>query len=74
MTMLPRERGTLDLSRTRWRTSTYSGGNGDCVEIGTLGQAVAVRDSKHPTVPGLFVSRGTWRSFIRAVKTGVYER
>ena len=72
MTMLPRERGTPDLSRTHWRTSTYSGGNGDCVEVSSLAQAVAVRDSKHPTDPSLFVNPGTWRSFIQKVKVGVY--
>jgi hypothetical protein len=73
MTMLPRERGTPDLSRTGWRKSTYSGGNGDCVEVGSLGQAVAVRDSKHPSGPSMLVSLGTWRSFIQEVKAGAYE-
>lgn len=74
MTMIPRERGTPDLSRTRWRKSTYSGGNGDCVEVGSLDQTVAVRDSKHLTGPSLFVSPGTWRSFIQKVNAGEFER
>jgi hypothetical protein len=73
MTMLPRKRGTPDPSRTRWRKSTHSGGNGDCVEIASLGDAMAVRDSKHPTGPSLFVSRDIWRGFIQNVKATAHD-
>lgn len=34
-----------------WRTSTYSGGNGDCVEVAGIPTAVLVRDSKASTIP-----------------------
>lgn len=74
MTMLPRERGTPDQSRTHWRKSTYSGGNGDCVEVGSLDQTVAVRDSKHRSGPSLFVSPDGWRSFIQELGAEGYER
>lgn len=74
MTKHPRERGTPDLSRTHWRTSTYSGGNGDCVEVASLGHAVAVRDSKHPADPSMLVSPNGWRSFIHEVRAGTYEK
>jgi hypothetical protein len=74
MTMLPRERETPDLSRTHWRKSTYSGGNGDCVEVSSLGQAVVVRDSKRPAGPRLLVSLDTWRSFIQGAKAEAYKR
>jgi hypothetical protein len=33
---------TMDLSRAEWRTSSYSGGNGACVEV-----AVAWHTSSH---------------------------
>ena len=48
MSTIRKERGEpgTDLSRALWRKSTYSGGNGSCVEIANLGMAVAVRDSK----------------------------
>jgi hypothetical protein len=65
------ERGTLpgnDLSRAAWRKSTYSGGNGSCVEVAGLGGAVAVRDSKNPDGPKLILTQDTWRAFVRSVK------
>lgn len=38
-------------SRVAWRTSSYSGANGDCVEVGRPAPGViAVRDSKDPAV------------------------
>jgi pimeloyl-ACP methyl ester carboxylesterase len=40
-------RGTMDVTGVAWRTSSYSDSNGGtCVEVGALGPAVAVRDSK----------------------------
>ena len=52
-----------------WRTSTYSGSNGGtCVEVGTAGPAVAVRDSKHPDGPLLAFAAGTWQAFIAQLK------
>ncbi len=44
----------MDVTGTVWRTSSYSGSNGGaCVEVGTTGPAVAVRDSNHPDGPQL---------------------
>ena len=41
-----------DMTGVAWRTSSYSGDNGGtCVEVGTSGPAIAVRDSKHPDAP-----------------------
>ena len=52
-----------------WRTSSYSGSNGGaCVEVGTVGPAVAVRDSKHPDGPLLAFAADTWQAFTRQVK------
>ncbi len=54
-----------ELDATVWRKSSYSGAQGDCVEIGWPGQAaVAVRDSKHPAGPGLSFPATTWRAFL----------
>ena len=42
----------MDVTSVAWRTSSYSGSNGGtCVEVGTTGPAVTVRDSKHPDGP-----------------------
>ena len=48
----------MDVTGVAWRTSSYSGSNGGtCVEVGTTGPAVAVRDSKHPNGPQLAFAR-----------------
>jgi hypothetical protein len=63
----------IDLSRAVWRKSTYSGGNGSCVEVADLGTAVAVRDSKDRTGPKLIVTPDAWRGFLQSVKAGEYD-
>ncbi len=45
---------TVDLSRARWRKSSFSGGGGsNCVEVADAGQVIAVRDSKDAPGPVL---------------------
>jgi hypothetical protein len=52
-----------------WRKSSYSGDNGgNCVEVGTAGSAVAVRDSKDPEGPRLAFAADTWQAFAEDVK------
>ena len=70
MTTIRKERGELDneLSRALWRKSTYSGGNGSCVEIADLGTAAAVRDSKDRNGPKLVFAADEWRSFVDTIK------
>ncbi|GAQ57772.1 DUF397 domain-containing protein [Streptomyces acidiscabies] len=56
---------TPDLSGAMWRSSTYSGGNNECVEVATnLPTLTPVRDSKTPTGPVLTFTPHTWRAFI----------
>jgi Domain of unknown function (DUF397) len=62
-------RRTMDVTGTAWRTSSYSGSNGGtCVEVGTTGPAVAVRDSKHPNGPQLAFTPATWKTFTNQLK------
>jgi hypothetical protein len=62
-----------DLSRARWRKSSRSSGNGQCVEVAHLATAVAVRDSKDPDGPKLIFTHYDWRTFIRSVKAGMHD-
>ena len=62
-----------DLTRALWRTSTYSGGNGSCVEIADLGAAAAVRDSKDRNGPKLIFAADEWRSFVDSIKAGKHS-
>ncbi|WP_328780125.1 DUF397 domain-containing protein [Streptomyces canus] len=63
--MNPIGRGTPDLSSARWRSSTYSGGNNECVEVvDDLPRIIPVRDSKRPAGPVLVFRRHTWSAFL----------
>jgi hypothetical protein len=48
----------------RWRKSTRSANNGECVEVATTSGHVAVRDSKNPAGAMLKYSAEAWRTFL----------
>ena len=59
-----------DLSCAQWHKSSYSGQNGNCIEVGcNLAGLVAIRDSESPDAPNLLVSRETWRAFLQAIRS-----
>ncbi len=59
----------MDVTTVAWRTSSYSGDNGGtCVEVGTFGPAVAIRDSNHPDGPQLAFTADTWKTFTEQLK------
>lgn len=49
---------------TGWRTSTYTGGTGNCVEVGADRGAVVVRDTKNREAGAISVPPAAWRAFI----------
>lgn len=52
----------------RWKKSSFTGANGDCVEAAMLlPRAVFVRDSKAPDDGVLVVPPGSWTQFLTAV-------
>ncbi|KOX36467.1 DUF397 domain-containing protein [Streptomyces sp. NPDC003444] len=54
-----------------WTKSSYSGGNGACVEVKSpVVAAIAVRDSKAPEGPSLSFGPGSWSAFVGEVSTG----
>jgi hypothetical protein len=64
-----------DLNSTTWRKSSYSGSNGGaCVEVATLADGIAVRDSKDPAGPVLTFSPEQWDTFTRGLKSGELDR
>jgi hypothetical protein len=61
----------MDLSHIEWRKASYSSTNGgNCVEVGTTGRTVAVRDSKDPDGPMLAFGPGSWQAFTSSMKSG----
>lgn len=59
---MERERLTI----LRWRRSSYSGSNANCVEVAVLADGLAVRDSKHPHGGDLAVPVTACHAFVAA--------
>lgn len=51
-----------------WRKSSYTGGEGNCVEVAKLPDGVAVRDSKDPDGLVLRFTADEWRAFLARVR------
>ncbi|MHC0430207.1 DUF397 domain-containing protein [Streptomyces sp. O3] len=63
----------VDLQNAHWFKSSYSNGNGNCVEVANLGTAVAVRDSKQQSAgPVLTNTVEGWQAFIVSVVDGEF--
>ena len=63
-----------DLSRARWRKSSYSNGSGDCVEVAHLHDgAYAVRNSKAPDAGTVFFTPAEMEAFLLGVKAGEFD-
>lgn len=57
-----------------WTKSTYSTGNGACVEVKSPAmRTVAVRDSKDPEGPSLGFPPEAWEAFVTEVATGRFD-
>jgi hypothetical protein len=63
-----------DLRRAEWRTSTFSGGNGSCVEVASnLPGIIAVRDSKDRQGPALVFTPDEWTAFLAGVRADEFH-
>lgn len=52
-----------------WFKSTRSKQQGDCVEVGSDGNVVGVRDSKRADGDVLHFDRSQWGSFVHTLRT-----
>jgi len=55
-------------SEPAWRVSTYTGGNGNCVEVAAVACAVVVRDTKDRAGAVLAFTPQSRRRFAAAIK------
>ncbi|MFJ8850411.1 DUF397 domain-containing protein [Streptomyces sp. NPDC102437] len=63
-----------DPTQLTWHKSSYSSGNGQCLEIGDGVQGVApVRDSKNAQGPLLSFRTDSWSTFVTAVNSGAFS-
>ena len=57
--------------RFEFRKSSYSGSQGECVEVArNLHDVVGLRDSKDPQGPVLAFSADAWSAFVAGLKYG----
>lgn len=64
-------RGVAPAAGLSWIKSSYSGANGDCVEVASLPDGSRLlRDSKRPDSPAIAFGAGLFDSFMRSVTTG----
>ncbi|RKT86388.1 protein of unknown function [Saccharopolyspora antimicrobica] len=62
--------GPRDLT---FRKSSYSGANGQCVEVAGADGSRWVRDSKNPLGDLLHFTDAGWTQFLRSMKTGTFD-
>jgi hypothetical protein len=64
----------LDSYITHWRTSSFSGNNGTCVEVATLPDGhIAVRNSNRPHDAVVLFTRAEMNAWISGVKAGEFD-
>lgn len=62
------------LQRVTWQKSRRSNSQGNCVEMARLpGDAVAVRNSRHPDGPALVYTRAEIEALILGAKDGDFD-
>jgi hypothetical protein len=65
MTIEPKPYSTL-----AWRTSSASGGSGECVEVAQWGSSVLIRDSQDRSGPILRVNAAQWLGLLERARNG----
>ncbi len=66
---------STDPAEANWFKSSYSGSQGDCVEVAWLAKGrTGVRDSKNPSGGALTFSPGEWDAFTAALRAGAFRQ
>ncbi|HVK22642.1 MAG TPA: DUF397 domain-containing protein [Actinokineospora sp.] len=60
----------MDLGHGRWRKSSRSGPENECVEVAYVPGQVGVRDSKNPDGGLLDLPEPAWHPFLRRIGRG----
>lgn len=58
---------SASLTGATWRKSSYSGGEGQCVELAYTETWAAIQDSKNPDGPAMVIKPAQFRAFVRAI-------
>lgn len=62
------------MSRLTWRKSSFSGMEGNCVELAALGDGrIAVRNSRHPDEGIVLCTRPAMDAWVTGVKAGEFD-
>jgi hypothetical protein len=59
--------------QTRWRKSSFSADQGDCVELAETADGIAVRNSKRPDGGTLTFTRAELAAFLAGAKAGEFD-
>jgi hypothetical protein len=64
-----------DLTNAQWSKSSFSMGNGNCVEVALLPSGeIALRDTKDgDSGPVLMFTASEWRAFLSGAKDGEFD-
>ncbi|MEV0229456.1 DUF397 domain-containing protein [Nonomuraea sp. NPDC050786] len=63
-----------ELKNAAWRKSSFSGDNGNCLEVAQLpGGRVAIRDTERPDMHPFVVSGSVWAAFTSGAKAGEFD-
>ncbi|MBT2231253.1 DUF397 domain-containing protein [Nonomuraea sp. NEAU-A123] len=63
-----------ELRTADWRKSSFSGDNGDCLEVAPLSAGrVGIRDTEQPDMQPYVVSASVWAAFMDGAKRGEFD-
>ncbi|MCX2734287.1 DUF397 domain-containing protein [Saccharopolyspora sp. NFXS83] len=64
----------MDLTGARWRKSSHSSAQGQCVEVATnFPEFSAIRDSKDPQGHVLVLAEARFADFIHSLRSGGFD-